>query len=71
MHDGIELEKLGIPTAVICPEPFRNTAEVVAKIRGMENYPIAYIPHPVGSLNEDQLRKRAKEVTPKILKILT
>ena len=71
MHDGIELEKLGIPTAVICTEPFRNTAEVVAKIRGMENYSIAYISHPVGSLNEEQLRERAIEITPKILELLT
>ncbi len=71
MHDGIELEKLGIPTAVICTEPFRNTAEVIAKIRGMENYPIAYIPHPVGSLDEEQLRGRAVEITPKILELLT
>ena len=41
------------------------------KIRGMENYPIAYIPHPVGSLNEDKLRERAIEITPKIIAILT
>ena len=71
MHDGKELEKLGVPTAVICTAPFRTTAEVVAKIRGMENYPIAYIPHPVGSLNEDKLRERAIEITPKIIAILT
>jgi len=71
VHDGIELEKLGIPTAVICTEPFRKTAEVVAKIRGIDNYPIAYIPHPVGSLNEEQLRERAIEITPRILELLT
>ncbi len=57
--------------AVICTEPFRPTVETVAKVRGMANYPVAYIPHPVGSLTEDQLRERAREIAPEIRKLLT
>ena len=41
----------------------------------MENYPIAYIPHPVGSLNEDKLRalgwkpeEKFDDVLPNIVK---
>ncbi len=71
MHDGIELEKKGVPTAVICTEPFRPTVETVAKVRGMPGYPVAYIPHPVGSLTDEQLRERAKEVAPEIKTLLT
>ncbi len=71
MHDGIEMERRGVPAAVICTEPFRPTVETVAKVRGMDGYPVAYIPHPVGSLTEDQLRERAKEIAPEIKKLLT
>ncbi len=31
----------------------------------------ACIPHPIGSLTEDQLRERAKEIAPEIKKLLT
>ena len=37
----------------------------------MEGYPVAYIPHPVGSLTEDQLRERAREIAPEVRKLLT
>ncbi len=65
------MERRGIPAAVICTEAFSPTVETVAKVRGMEGYPVAYIPHPVGSLTEDQLRERAKEIAPEIKKLLT
>jgi len=71
VHDGIELEKKGVPTAVICTEPFRPTVEMVSKVRGMPDYPVAYIPHPVGSLTDEQLRGRAKEIAPTIRTLLT
>ncbi len=71
MHDGIELEKRGVPTAVICTEPFRPTVEMVARVRGMPGYPVAYIPHPVGSLTDARLRERARAVAPEIRALLT
>jgi hypothetical protein len=71
VHDGIEMERRGVPAAVICTEPFRPTVESVAKIRGMAGYPVAYIPHPVGSLPEEGLRARAREVAPVVKSLLT
>ncbi len=56
---------------MICTEPFRPTVETVSKVRGMAGYPVAYIPHPVGSLSEDELKERAKEIAPEVRKLLT
>jgi hypothetical protein len=65
------MERRGIPSAVICTEPFRPTVETVAKVRGMAGYSVAYIPHPVGSLSEEELRLRAREIAPEVKKLLT
>ncbi len=65
------MERRGVPAAVICTEPFRLTVEMVSKVRGMEGYPVAYIPHPVGSLSEDQIRERARQVAPEVNRLLT
>jgi hypothetical protein len=71
VHDGIEMERRGIPAAVICTEPFRPTVETVTKVRGMAGYPVAYLPHPVGSLTDDELRDRARAIAPDIRRMLT
>ncbi len=65
------MERRGVPAAVICTEPFRTTVETVSKVRGMAGYPVAYIPHPVGSLSDDDLKERAKDIAPEIKKLLT
>jgi len=71
VHDGIEMERRGVPAAVICTEPFRPTVETVAKVRGMAGYGVAYVPHPVGSLGDDELQERARAIAPEIKKLLT
>lgn len=71
MHDGIELERLGIPTAVICTDEFVASARAQAAICGNPGYPFAVVPHPVGSLTRDELAKRAAEAVPQVIAILT
>ena len=51
MHDGIELELNGTPTAVIITEEFEIPARTIARIRGIPDYPYARVPHPIGSLD--------------------
>ena len=65
------MERRGGPAAVICTEPFRKTVEIVSKVRGVEGYPVAYIPHPVGRLTDDELRERARAVAPEIGRLLS
>ena len=70
MHDGIELEKMGVPTAVICTEPFISSARAMSKIGGIPEYPFVVLPHPLGSLNPEALREKAVQAAPEVLRIL-
>ena len=70
MHDGITLEKRGIPTAVICTEPFISSGKAMANIGGIPDYPFVVLPHPLGSLDEERLRERAIRAAPDVLSIL-
>ncbi len=70
MHDGIELEKRGVPAAVICTEPFINSAKAMSKLGGIPEYPFVVLPHPLGSLTPDELRERAIQAAPEVLRIL-
>ena len=71
MHDGIELERRGVPTAVICTDQFIESAKAQAAICGNADYPFVVVPHPIGSLTPAELRERAKTATPQVIDILT
>jgi len=70
VHDGITLEKRGVPTAVICTEPFISSAKAMSAIGGIPDYPYVVLPHPLGSLDEERLRQRAIQAAPDVLSIL-
>ena len=70
MYDGIQLEKQKIPVAVIITDLFTSTAKMVALISGIPSYPFVSIPHPIGRLEKDELKERAIEATPQVIKLL-
>lgn len=70
MHDGIELEKLGVPSAVLITNEFVNQAKAIAEIQGIPEYPFAILNHPIGRLTPEALKSRAETAIPQILKIL-
>ncbi len=70
MHDGIEFEKKGIPAAVICTEPFVTSGVAMSNMKGMPDYNFAVMEHPLGSLDQEELKRRAKKITPEIEFIL-
>lgn len=59
MHDGIELESLGVPTAVIITTEFLHEARVQRTALGMEGIVPVVIQHPLSSLTEDEIKGRA------------
>ncbi|MQA09861.1 MAG: hypothetical protein GEU98_15180 [Pseudonocardiaceae bacterium] len=69
--DGVLFEQRGIPAAVICSDAFRVTADAMAQMRGASGYHYVTTPHPVAILNPDEVRKRANEVLPEVVSILT
>jgi hypothetical protein len=70
VHDGIELEKLGIPGVAIATDVFKPGLDQLAEMRGMPNYPYAIVPHPIGVLEDDQLRERARQAAPQVADIV-
>ena len=60
MHDGIELERSGLPTAVVVTEPFVATAQAMAGLDGVPDYRFAVVGHPTAALAGDELRAVAR-----------
>jgi len=71
VHDGIHLEKAGIPSATICTDPFKITATAMANMWGAPNYPVIYTSHPVGGLPRDAIRRRAEGLLDQVVATLT
>jgi hypothetical protein len=70
LHDGIEIDSRGKPAAVICSEPFIPTAQAIARIRALPDYAFAVVEHPIGSLTPEELRQRARDAAPQVIKLL-
>jgi hypothetical protein len=70
LHNATELEKLGIPTAVLCTEPFDNTAKSMARRRGFANYRYVLVEHPLSSARPEGIKQRAQKALPEVISIL-
>lgn len=70
MADGTVFEKKGIPAAAIITHTFTASANAMARRNGYPDYRYAMIPHPLSSLDAEQVRERAREVLPQVLAIL-
>jgi hypothetical protein len=71
LHDGIELDRRGVPAVVICTDQFVASARAQAAICGNPDYPFAVVAHPIGSLTPAELRARAEAALPQVIAILT
>jgi hypothetical protein len=71
VHDGIELDFRGKPAAVICTDNFLVTGRAMARARGIPDYPVAVVRHPIITLGEDELHIQAEKALPDIVAILT
>ena len=69
MHDGIELEALGVPTAVIITTEFLHEARVQRTALGMEGIVPVVIQHPLSSLTEEEIRGRAAAALPQVVAV--
>ena len=52
----VELERLGIATAAVATEPFVDEALEQARVLGMPDYRMVFVPHPVQLLTLEELR---------------
>jgi hypothetical protein len=65
------LEQRGVPTAVMGTFEFEALARLEAKNRGLEALPLALVPHPLGGIPEDEVRRKADLAVESVLKALT
>ncbi|HYD55700.1 MAG TPA: hypothetical protein VEB41_02215 [Burkholderiales bacterium] len=69
MHDGIELESRGVPTAVIVTTEFVREAKVQRAALGMQGIVPAVIQHPLSSLTEAEIHARAAAALPQVVEV--
>ena len=65
------LEQRGVPTATMGTFEFEALARLEAKNRGIENLPLALVPHPLGGLHEEDVVKKADLAIEAVLKAVT
>lgn len=66
MHDGVALEKLGVPTVTICTDGFTESAMAQREALGMPAHPLVVIPHPLTTLSMTLVEQRGKAAMPEI-----
>ncbi len=71
MRDAIELEWSGVPSVAIIAEPLVGSAEAMKRLSGVPDYEYVVVPFPVGGLDGERLRARAREIAPRIIGLLT
>ncbi|HET6864329.1 MAG TPA: hypothetical protein VFH80_00320 [Solirubrobacteraceae bacterium] len=67
----VELERRGLPTAAVATEPFVDEALEQARVLGMPDYRMVYVPHPVQLLTLEQLHGYADRAFGEIVRRLT
>jgi hypothetical protein len=67
----VELERRGIATAAVATEPFVDEALEQARLLGMPDYRMVFVPHPVQLLTLDELRGYADRAFDEIVMRLT
>ncbi|MBV8710309.1 MAG: hypothetical protein JOY56_00925 [Solirubrobacterales bacterium] len=67
----VELERRGLATAAVATEPFVDEALEQARLLGMPDYRMVYVPHPVQLLSLEELHGYADRVFEEIVERLT
>ena len=72
MHDAVQMEAHGIPTALVITEPFAPIVAGFAPTVGMEEYTGSIkVPHRVAQMDDDGLRKLADSIIDEAIACLT
>ena len=71
MHDGIHLERAGLPSATICTDSFARTSFAMAQTWGASDYPVIFTQHPIENCDRSELRSRAAKLAAQVVAVLT
>jgi hypothetical protein len=70
MHDVLAFEDRGIPTVLLCTEPFMNSAREHAEAFANPDYQAVRVGHPLASLPPEQAQIRGDEALARIVGVL-
>lgn len=59
-----------MPAVSICTDSFLVPAQAMAEAYGFPSYEFVTVPHPVASLDDEQIQARVRDVLPDVLRIL-
>ena len=71
MLDGVEIERAGLPAAVIITHEFGATAQTMLESQGAPWFKYAEVPHPINILDDEQAGKVAAAVVEDLVELLT
>jgi len=69
MHDGVSLETLNKPTAVVVTSEFEHEAHVQRAALGMDALDPVVIQHPLSTLTEAEIDARAADAAAKAKRV--
>ncbi len=69
MHDGVRLEALNRPTAVVVTTEFLREAEVQRAALGMDALAPVVIQHPLSTLTEAEIEARAADAAAQAVRV--
>ena len=64
------LEKAGIPAVPILTDAFESTAKEMAELWGVPDFRFVMMQHPLASLTDDAVAKRADALLDKVVALL-
>jgi hypothetical protein len=70
VHDGIHLDRAGIPAATICTDHFVATGQATATVWGVPDYPVIYMPHPLSTLADAEIQAAAQRMAEQVVRVL-
>jgi len=70
VHDGVTIERRGVPAAVVITEPFAGAARAMASFDGAPAFRWATMPHPTAELAGAAIEVAAMLVVPVVEAIL-
>lgn len=71
IHDGVTLEKRGIPTATVNSDAFVVLGQMEAVALGVPGLPIVMVPHPMGDVSAEVVIERARDMVAQVIRVLT
>lgn len=70
IHDGVTLEKRGVPTATVNSDAFVVLGQMEAVALGVPGLPIVMVPHPMGDVTADVVVERARDMIEQVVRVL-